>query len=202
MNNVQQKHAMRTFQRNKDQKITDIQEAFTELINTIGYEKTTIRQIASRADISVGIIYRYFPQGKPSIAAALYEKNLRANISHFAIEPDKEILDKILRNHLKSHNENKAMYKAFDQAILSNQDVFESAKKDRKTLLKEYVRENKIPGENVDRWLTSYNVIDAIIHRHLFINNVCENDEKLIQLLFKIVESFGVAASVQCTDKT
>lgn len=53
------------FQRDKDRKIADIQSAFTELINTTGYDKVTIRQIAKKAGISVGIITITTPRENP-----------------------------------------------------------------------------------------------------------------------------------------
>jgi len=180
MNNVQQPIAM-SYQRDKEQKKTDIQQAFTELINSNGYDKTTIRQIAKKADISVGIIYHYYPQGKPSIAATIYEKNLRETITPYSSNTDN--IDEMLRNHLKSHRENSELYKAFDQAILADHGVFEAIKKDRRQIMIEYLEEKGSPVELVDGWLTTYNVIDAVIHKHLYINPVCETDSELVNLL-------------------
>ena len=50
--------------RNKDAKIETITEATVLLIETKGYEKVTIRDIAESAGVSVGLIYKYFPGGK------------------------------------------------------------------------------------------------------------------------------------------
>ncbi|MCB2172512.1 TetR/AcrR family transcriptional regulator [archaeon] len=180
MNNVQQPIAM-SYQRDKEQKKTDIQQAFTELINSNGYDKTTIRQITKKADISIGIIYHYYPQGKTSIAAAIYEKNLRETMPQYGFDTDN--IEEMLRNHLKSHIENSELYKAFDQAILADHEVFESIKKERRQIMIEYLEENDSSIELVDRWLTTYNVIDAVIHKHLYINPVCETDTELINLL-------------------
>ena len=188
MNNVQQPIVM-SYQRNKEQKIEDIQTAFTELINTQGYEKTTIRQIAKKAENSVGIIYHYYPHGKPSIAAAIYEKNLRETIPPYNYETNSEKIDEALRSHLRNHRENKELYKAFDQAILADHDVFEAVKRNRRQILLEYAEENGHPVDLVDVWLKRYNVIDAVIHRHLYITPVCDSDKELIQLLHKIYES-------------
>ncbi len=43
------------------------------LIAKRGYEATTLRDIAKEADVSVGLLYRYFP-GKQAIVLALYEE--------------------------------------------------------------------------------------------------------------------------------
>ena len=50
--------------RDKEAKIKAITEATVLLIETKGYEKVTIRDIAESAGVSVGLIYKYFPQGK------------------------------------------------------------------------------------------------------------------------------------------
>ena len=43
------------------------------LIGERGYEATTLRDVAGRADVSVGLLYRYFPS-KRSIVLALYDE--------------------------------------------------------------------------------------------------------------------------------
>jgi AcrR family transcriptional regulator len=43
------------------------------LISDRGYEATTLRDIAKEADVSVGLLYRYFP-GKQAIVIALYDQ--------------------------------------------------------------------------------------------------------------------------------
>jgi AcrR family transcriptional regulator len=53
--------------RNKDEKISSILEATKRLIETVGYENVTIRDIAGEANVSIGLIYKYFPGGKPEI---------------------------------------------------------------------------------------------------------------------------------------
>jgi AcrR family transcriptional regulator len=43
------------------------------MIGERGYEQTTLREIAKEADVSVGLLYRYFP-GKQAVIIALYEE--------------------------------------------------------------------------------------------------------------------------------
>ena len=50
--------------RNKEVKIIFNQDATCMLIETKGYEKVTIRDIAEAAGVSIGLIYKYFPEGK------------------------------------------------------------------------------------------------------------------------------------------
>jgi AcrR family transcriptional regulator len=48
-------------------------ETALRLIRTKGYERTTLRAIAKKARVSVGLLYRYFPN-KQSLVLALYEE--------------------------------------------------------------------------------------------------------------------------------
>ncbi len=43
------------------------------LIGELGYEQTTLRQVADRAGVSVGLLYRYFPN-KRALVLALYDQ--------------------------------------------------------------------------------------------------------------------------------
>src|SRR5947209_16857554 len=43
-----------------------------KLIASRGYEATTLRDIAKKADVSVGLLYRYFPS-KRAVVLALYD---------------------------------------------------------------------------------------------------------------------------------
>ncbi len=68
--------------RDKEAKITTILDATYTLIETTGYGKVTVRDIARSAGVSVGLIYRYFPGGKldiykriaPGFVSGHYEK--------------------------------------------------------------------------------------------------------------------------------
>jgi AcrR family transcriptional regulator len=44
-----------------------------QLIAASGYDATTLRDIAKEADVSVGLLYRYFP-GKQAVVIALYDE--------------------------------------------------------------------------------------------------------------------------------
>ena len=45
-------------------KIISIQDATTMLIGAKGYEKVIIQDIANSASVSIGLVYKYFPNGK------------------------------------------------------------------------------------------------------------------------------------------
>jgi AcrR family transcriptional regulator len=176
------------FERDKDEKIRKIYETFAELVNAVGYEKVTTSRIAGLAGISVGIVYHYFPEGKPAIAAGLYEKNFMRvmNLDAF-VSRDPEKLEAQIRDHLRIHRENIELYRAFDHAILTNRDLFQNLKKERKELLETQIVEKGLSDNMLEVCLKAYNVIDAVIHRHLFVDSVSETDEELINFLTKLI---------------
>ena len=56
-----------TRRRNKQAKIQRIAQATRQLLERDNLSKLTIRDIAKEADVSVGLIYKYFPEGKSGI---------------------------------------------------------------------------------------------------------------------------------------
>ena len=56
-------------------------ETAVRLITTRGYHATTLRDIAREADVSVGLLYRYFPS-KQSVIVALYDQLSQEFVTH------------------------------------------------------------------------------------------------------------------------
>ncbi len=56
-----------TKRRDKEAKIRGIAQATQQLLERGDLSQLTIRDIAEEADVSVGLIYKYFPEGKPGI---------------------------------------------------------------------------------------------------------------------------------------
>jgi len=187
LNNVQQYIPMdKRFTRDSHQKKQSIYTAFTELVNENGYEKLTARQIAKRANISVGTIYHYFKEGKPAIAASLYEKNLLETHNLDSItgyqKPD---LKAQVTSHLEHHKQNKELYRAFDQAIYSHSEVFSELKRKRDEILSEEIDDTVLLQTTVRIYVT----VDALIHRHLFVEPLFESEEELIEYLTTLAET-------------
>ena len=176
------------YTRDSEQKIQSIYTAFIELINVTGYENLTARQIAERAQISVGTIYHYFSKGKPAIAAALYEKNLLETLNINSITGYQyDDLETQIKRHLELHKQNKELYRAFDQAIYSHSDFFSGVKRKRDQVLSEQLGDSD-PSKLQDIMLV-YLTVDAIIHKHLFVEPLFESDTELVEYLTKIAET-------------
>lgn len=174
------------FTRDSEEKKQAIHDSFQELVETNGYDRVTMRQIAEKAGISVGIIYHYFPEGKASIAASLYELNLMytLDINNYIGYKTENLREQITR-HLELHKEHSELYRAFDSAIYANKDLFTGTKRRRDQIL----REQLDAPERLEEINRVYVTIDSIIHRHLFVEPLFKDDESLIDYLTIIAEA-------------
>jgi len=159
----------------KEKKLGSIYAAFTDLVNEAGYEKLTTRQVAKKAGVSIGTVYYYFPEGKASIAAGLYEGNLTAQLENMHLDLRTQI-----SLSLALHKEYKELYRAFDQAIYARKDIFLGLKQRRDSGMKEEINGDEI---SIDDVLLMNGTVDALIHRHLFIEPMFESDEELVDYL-------------------
>ncbi len=186
--------------RNKEEKIKRIFQTFIDLINKYGYSNVSTRHIAKKAQISVGTIYRYFPKGMPSIASVFYNFTIDKilDLNQLAeIEEDNPIkLFKIIvKNHLNSHRENLELYKAFDQARMSNKELFSNQEKIVREMMEGSVIKlhkldffKNIPQEKIlKKSMLLFSFLEAIIHRHLFIMPIFETEDELIEFLTRLL---------------
>lgn len=70
-----------------------IYDSAVALFREKGYDNTTMRDIASDADISIGLAYRYFAR-KEDIVMALYCDTIDALVSYIDTLPDGQIADR------------------------------------------------------------------------------------------------------------
>ena len=186
--------------RNKDEKIKLIFQTFIDLVNKYGYSKVSTRHIAKKAQISVGTIYRYFPKGMPSIASGFYnftiDKILDLNqIAEIDIDNPINFFEIFIRNHLNSHRENLELYKAFNQAMMSNKELFGNQEKMFREMIEESINKLRqldifktIPQEKMLKdAILIISLFEAVIHRHLFVMPLFETDDELIKFLTRLV---------------
>ncbi|MFX0070724.1 MAG: TetR/AcrR family transcriptional regulator [Candidatus Hermodarchaeota archaeon] len=185
--------------RNKDEKIKQIFQAFIELVNNYGYSKVSTRHIAKKAQVSVGTIYRYFPKGMPSIASGFYDFTIDniLNLNQLGeVEENNSIklFEIIIKNQLNTHRENLELYKAFDLARMSNKELFGNQEKMVEELMeKSIIRLQKldffknIPQEKIlKKSMLFFSLLEAIIHRHLFVMPIFKTDNELIKFLTRL----------------
>jgi len=171
------------YTRNAEAKKRQILDAFADLVRQKGYSDITMRDIANAAGVSVGIIYRYFPSGKPEVTSKLYESYL-LTVTPAEIDPGtSEVLQEEIRHHLQTHRENAALYRAFDVVNLQNHEIFAGSKRTRDAVLAERYKD----GNRRRRISLNYAIIDALVHRHVLLERLTETDEELIQLLVRLL---------------
>jgi AcrR family transcriptional regulator len=173
----------RSIYRDKEKKILDIKQAFIDLIMRDGYDTVTLRHIARRANVSVGIIYHYFPGGKHTVAAAIYKDSFQQTIIPYTLADDPEAIEKVCLAHLDNHRKYIALYRVFDQALLASLDAWKELKSDRSIMYRQYAMQNRYPSDRINAWLAACSVVDAIIHKHLTMEQVCESDAELVHLI-------------------
>jgi AcrR family transcriptional regulator len=185
------------FSRNKQEKINSIYNTFYKLLNEIGYYKITTNLIAEVSEVSIGTIYRYFPNGKSSIikGSLKHTSNKIFDISDFNNMNNSnlpETVESMIRKHLRVHRENVQYHKAVNLAILSNKDLFLDYGDNLNTLFETIVDEiqknnnlfKNIPRNSlISTFLLIFNTLEAFIHRHLFIVQIFPNDEDLVLFL-------------------
>jgi AcrR family transcriptional regulator len=202
MNNVQQHSIMSPKHvRDKDAKIRLIFETFADLVNRNGYDRLSTRHVAEAAGISVGTIYHYFPGGKHAIASRyidrvtdeLFDPNIFMEIEEKDL---RWFFDGLVRRYLFVHRESLEIHRAIDQAILADPDVRRRNREAIVTNMSKVVAELKdaglygsLPERSVlNGFILLFNVLEGIIHRHLFVYSLFEAEEELISFLVNLLE--------------
>ena len=98
------------FRRDKESKIQSIVTATTELIEEKGYARFSVDDIPERAGLSIGTVYRYFPNGKSDILKMIIKRNNMILLE--MIEPEDHTGEKfydfwkrVIASYLKGHRE-------------------------------------------------------------------------------------------------
>jgi AcrR family transcriptional regulator len=190
----------KSFSRNKEEKIRLIFETFANLVNRNGYDSLSTRHIAKAAGISVGTIYHYFPGGKHTIASRyidlvtneLYDPNI-----FMKLEMDLQgFFEALIRKYVIEHQKHLEIHRAIDQAILADPDVYLRNQEATKINIGRVVAKlrdeglyNSIPESVVQNsFILLFNVLEGLIHRHLFVYPLFDTDEELIAFLVKLIE--------------
>lgn len=188
------------FTRNKQEKIDSIYNTFYNLLNEMGYNKITTNLIAEVSKVSIGTIYRYFPDGKSSIIKGTLEHTSDKifDIDDFNRMNENnmpEMLEYIIWKHLRVHRENYQYHIAVNQAILSNKELFKNYGNNLNKLIRNIAKKIQecndffkiVPKTSlIYSLLAVFNTLEAFIHRHLFITPIFPTDDELVQFLKKL----------------
>lgn len=187
--------------RNIQEKIDLIYKTFFNLVLEKGYHKTSTNHIAEAAQISIGTVYRYFPNGKSDIILKYFEnsKDIVFNVNDFEkIEEANfvKIFERFIRSNLENQKKNQGYRIAFRQSIMSDKVLKEKYKTKIADINTELVKELRAASEFLrsapeDQLIRAFNFIhnflEANIHHHLFVMKLFDDDENFIKFLSSLM---------------
>jgi len=119
--------------RDKKGKINAIIDSTRLLIDTMGYGTVTIRDIAVSAGVSVGLIYKYFPNGKfdiiKEISSRYVDERLIQQPETVDFNDFPGYMRAVIENMQQFIKENSSLVKALTVAVLLDSEIVEEAKK-------------------------------------------------------------------------
>ncbi len=187
--------------RNKEEKIALIYDTFFKLIVEKGYHRTSTNKIAKAAQISIGTIYHYFPNGKLDILIKYFEKSkdMTLNIENFKIFKEgniPEIFKEFISRDIKNQRKNLGFRIALRHAILSEEKIHQAFQNKVLEITKDVVKQlrastmtfKKIPENRlIKRFVFIYNLIESIVHHHIFIMDLFDNDDDLVKYISNLI---------------
>ncbi len=107
----------------------------------------------------------------------------------------KEYLYNFIKNHLKAHREDLKVNLAFQQAFLSDRQIFNShisLIEEKLMVLTDVIHNLNIfkhvsKKELFTRVRTSFILLDSMVHYHLFLAPILDLDEDLVQYLSRLI---------------
>lgn len=191
--------AVKKYVRNKEEKINSILDSTKRLIEENQYEKVTIRDISKEANVSVGLIYKYFPGGKPEIVRDIglrFVAELTSPGSPESIDFNDfpGFLKDFFTNNLAYYKNNKRFLTALTVATILDRKIFEgfeSIGADRmKAIVMFFGRFKGVDlSDKGEPWLFLAkwsDVTKSIMLHHAIYPTPFDSDEEMIELLVKI----------------
>lgn len=194
-----EKQQLKARTRDKKAKIACIIDATLHLIEVKGYASVTSRDIAKEAGVSNGLVFKYFPEGKPSIIKELGLMISRDTFKfHMPDTVDFNDFPGFLRTALAGYITYERKYfhlhKALTIALESDKKLYSCVEElyntDQADMLAFFVQFKDIninrsenPGEFIAKWLF---IINAVIDHHLLYPLAFSSDDKLIDMLVEI----------------
>ena len=177
-----------------------IVEITRKMIEEKGYSKTTTNAIANKAEVNISLLYRYFPNGKPDILKRVVNTFFE-RIKVFKLEDvkiklgqEKEYLKMFLKNLILNHRENSHIVMAMAEAYLSNKEVFKDINEAFKgdefffNLISKILFELGYTKKNLPKVSKMiHHIIDSLIHRQVFYDNMLGTDDELIEFLVDLI---------------
>lgn len=189
---------IKKYERDKEAKIKRIIHSTKILVEEKSYSTVSIRDIAKKADVSIGLIYKYFPKGKFEILKELSSKHM--NEEFMMMQPDKidfrdfpGYIKDVNKNMIKLHKKNDKLIKAVTIAALMEDDVLEdikTVKAEDYAVISEFFSKFKgvdISNENSVNVLTEWSLtIKSLIFYSNLFPTIFKDEESLLDMLVEL----------------
>ncbi|MHA1519163.1 MAG: TetR/AcrR family transcriptional regulator [Promethearchaeota archaeon] len=190
------------FKRDRKGKIDQITKVFFDLVAKKGYKNVSTNQVAKEAGVSIGTIYRYFPEGKAAIIREEFFKKSEEFISlsdtiKIVTSNDTKAVRHLVTKYLTSHKADFALHEAYDQALLENREIFAANTVNIREYVKFFLKKaektnpevKSIPLESAQlAFQVGIDMMDHAVHQHLFYEPFFQTDEELIEYLVKLFQ--------------
>ena len=189
------------FIRNKQEKIDKIYDIFFDLVLKNGYDKTSTNNVSEASGLSIGTVYRYFPEGKKDIIRKYFEKSVETTMviddfKNLKTDDIPSAFRGFISNLLRNNYANKGYNLAFRSAILSDPDLLDAHNKRVFDISKDFVKvlmksneffKSREEQRLIRGFVFIYNLSNSIIYHHIFFMKFFEKDEDLIDYLSNLM---------------
>ncbi|MHA2319851.1 MAG: TetR/AcrR family transcriptional regulator, partial [Candidatus Hodarchaeales archaeon] len=179
------------------------------MIERNGYNDITTTRIANEANLSVGIIYRYFPDGKATIIKELFKEGITDLIDDSTFDKlDKENCIKFVRSiisgFVNQHRRNSSILSAMVTAMLTRKDVFDDFPllnqtefQQAEVLMQKLIKVG-VFSEQCDskKGIRLLKIIDSLVHHHIIFEKLFDTDEQLIDFLTELIVNSELFKSI------
>ena len=189
---------LKKYERDKKAKIQRIIYSTKILVEEKGYSTVSIRDIAKKADVSTGLIYKYFPKGKFDILKQLSSEHMDKD---FMMKQPEKInftdfpgyMREVTKNMLDLNKKNDKLIKAVTVAALMEDEVLEDIKsinaEDYVSISEFFSKFNgvDISDEDPVNLLTEWSLaVKSMIFYSTMFPTIFKDDESLLDLLVDI----------------
>jgi AcrR family transcriptional regulator len=190
-----------TKRRDKEAKIQRIIQATRQLLERSDLSQLTIRDIAKEANVSIGLIYKYFPEGKPAIIKEIGLTTIH-NFIDILESIDNNVdfpnfLNSFIRSILEQTGKNKRLLRATTVMALTDIEVLKGYEmineQELKPLTDKIICFNgiQVPEDNsllfTAKWI---DIILSAINHYAFYPTPFESDKEITTMLTEI--SIGI----------
>ncbi len=199
MNKKESERKLKIITRNKPQKISNLKKTTQKLIEQKGYLQVTNHGIAKAAGVSIGLLYKYFPKGKPDILKSIvldFNEIFQKDLPITTKSNWEMVLKHLLGSFVELHKKNLGLTKAMEIAMLSDPTIFQDTRGAAQELINVIpvveslidmgIISRKINKEEI---ISNSTIIDQITHQYLFFQNLpVKNEKEFLDYLLRLTK--------------